>query len=202
MKKVKKLYKDWYNKIKQQHLKQKRNPQSTYVFRWTFKSSDSMKKIKPGATFKIAKVLKIFLRANNIYLNEVGWNNRGKITCTNKIKSATFDVYIKDIPCSIFVSEKTKGILIIINYHKHKKIYTLEKNLIAYNSYYDIFVQEHQKHKELNIDYDNLTEEEMFQLSTIFDVYFYKTVKNIGRELRNTQNLNCNKLVAVLNKYK
>lgn len=202
MKKVKKLYKDWYNKIKQQHLTKKRNPQYTYVFRWTFKSSDSMKKIKPGDTFKTAKVLKIFLRANNIHLNEVGWNNRGKITCTNKIKSATFDVYIKDIPCSIFVSEKTKGILIIIDYHKHKKIYTLEKNLIAYNSYYDIFVQEHQKHKELNIDYDNLTEEEIFQLSTIFDVYFYKTVKNIGRELHRTKNLNCNKLVAVLNKYK
>lgn len=119
MKKVKKLYKDWYNKIKQQHLKEKRNPQSTYVFRWTFKSSDSMKKIKPGATFKIAKVLKIFLRANNIHLNEVGWNNRGKITCTNKIKSATFDVYIKNIPCSIMVS--ATGAFILTNYHKHKK---------------------------------------------------------------------------------
>lgn len=200
MKKIKKLYKDWYNKIKQKHLTEKRNPQYTYAF----KSSDSMKNIKPDATFKIAKVLKIYLRANNIYLKEVGWNNRGKITCTNKIKSATFDVYIKDIPCSIFVSEKTGVpiIIIIINYHKHKKIDTLEKNPIAYNSYYDIFVQDRQKHKELNIDYDNLTEEEIFQLSTIFDVYFYKTIKNIGRELHRTKNLNCNKLVAVLNKYK
>ncbi|BEH88247.1 hypothetical protein [Klebsiella phage phiKp_21] len=124
MKKIKKLYKDWYNEIKQQHLKQKRsNPQSTYVFSWIFKSSDSMKKIKPGATFKIAKVLKIFLRANNIYLNEVGWNNRGKITCTNKIKSATFDVYIKNIPCSIMISSSpgSTGAFIITNYHKHKK---------------------------------------------------------------------------------
>lgn len=120
MKKVKKLYKDWYNKIKQQHLTEKRNPQYTYVFRWTFKSSDSMKKIKPGATFKTAKVLKVFLRANNIYLNEVGWNNRGKITCTNKIKSATFDVYIKNIPCSIMIT--FAGVSIITNYHKHKKI--------------------------------------------------------------------------------
>ncbi|YP_010843282.1 hypothetical protein ACQ27_gp398 [Klebsiella phage K64-1] len=199
MKKVKKLYKDWYNKIKQQHLKEKRNPQSTYVFRWTFKSSDSMKKIKPGATFKIAKVLKIFLRANNIHLNEVGWNNRGKITCTNKIKSATFDVYIKNIPCSIMIS--ATGAFILTNYHKHKKNNTLE-NCIVYNSHNDLFLQGRQILEELNIDYNNLTEEEMFQLSTIFDVYFYKTVKNIGIELHRTKNLNCNKLVAVLNKYK
>ncbi|AFA44594.1 hypothetical protein RaK2_00321 [Klebsiella phage vB_KleM_RaK2] len=200
MKKVKKLYKDWYNKIKQQHLTEKRNPQYTYVFNWTFKSSDSMKKIKPGDTFKTAKVLKVFLRANNIYLNEVGWNNRGKITCTNKIKSATFDVYIKDIPCSIMIS-KFFGVSIITNYHKHKKNNTLE-NCIAYNALNDIFVQDRQKHKELNIDYNNLTEEEIFQLSTVLDIDFYKTIKNIGTELYNTQNLNCNKLVAVLNKYK
>lgn len=199
MKKVKKLYKDWYNKIKQQHLKEKRNPQSTYVFDWTFKSSDSMKKIKPGATFKIAKVLKIFLRANNIHLNEVGWNNRGKITCTNKIKSATFDVYIKNIPCSIMIS--TTGAFILTNYHKHKKNNTLE-NCIAYHAPNDIFIHNHQKHKELNIDYNNLTEEEIFQLSTVLDIDFYKTIKNIGTELYNTQNLNCNKLVTVLNKYK
>lgn len=146
MKKVKKLYKDWYNKIKQQHLTEKRNPQYTYAFDWTF------------------------------------------------------DVYIKDIPCSIFVSEKT-GVLIIINYHKHKKNNTLE-NCIVYNSHNDLFLQGRQILEELNIDYNNLTEEEMFQLSTIFDVYFYKTIKNIGRELHRTKNLNCNKLVAVLNKYK
>lgn len=201
MKKVKKLYKDWYNKIKEQHLKEKRNPQSTYVFRWTFKSSDSMKKIKPGATFKIAKVLKIFLRANNIHLNEVGWNNRGKITCTNKIKSATFDVYIKDIPCSIMIS-KFFGVSIVTNYHKHNPKNTIITNNIVYNALNDIFVQDRQKHKELNIDYNNLTEEEIFQLSTVLDIDFYKTIKNIGTELYNTQNLNCNKLVAVLNKYK
>lgn len=201
MKKVKKLYKDWYNKIKQQHLTEKRNPQYTYAFDWTFKSSDSMKKIKPDATFKIAKVLKIYLRANNIYLKEVGWNNRGKITCTNKIKSATFDVYIKDIPCSIMIS-KFFGVSIVTNYHKHNPKNTIITNNIVYNALNDIFVQDRQKHKELNIDYNNLTEEEIFQLSTVLDIDFYKTIKNIGTELYNTQNLNCNKLVVVLNKYK
>lgn len=199
MKKIKKLYKDWYNRIKQQHLTEKRNPQYTYMFNWTFKSSYSTKNLKQGATFKTGKVLKIFLKANNIYLNEVGWNNRGKITCTNKIKSATFDVYIKNIPCSIIIG--LAGVLILTNYHVHEKNNTLD-NCIAYNSSNDIFIQNCLVHKELNIDYNNLSEEEIFQLSTIYDIHFYKTIKNLGTELNNTQDLNCNKLVAVLNKYK
>ena len=84
----------------------------------------------------------------------------------------------------------------------HSQIYARAYQCSSWSRNY-LWLRCFNKHGRIvKILYDNLTEEEIFQLSTIFDVYFYKTIKNIGRELHRTKNLKCNKLVAVLNKYK
>ncbi len=180
------------------------NPQRVYIDTSVYHPRKAQKKYNK---LKCTKLLSKLLKQNNIKLATVFSGNHNLNPRTVISNTINFEVLLHNVPCHIMINEVKHAtpdnrILIIENINTNDPYSSTYKNTISFRPgtktwYYNL-------REEMtvlnNIDFDNLTEEQEFQLSTTQDnLELHKTIFKIGTELYKHKTITPNTIMAVLN---